>query len=277
MYTGPIIDTHTHPLVNDRNQMVASRHAAEDYANRLSHTGVVKAAALTIAHEGRLAETAEDNDAVLALGDKFDGLFFPVCSVHPRDGEAALDELDRVAAAGARWLKLHPNTQEFDVDDAAVRPVVARAGEHGLPVLFDAHSPFDPAQPGKFVKLAVACPDATLILAHAHGHHFADLLVYDILNKYPWWRRNVYVDISGTAAQLAGGPFAEQFVWVLRKFGIDRVLFGSDYPLFEPGEAVDAVRSLGFSDTELAQILHDNAAALLAASTSSPPAVNDGS
>jgi hypothetical protein len=275
VYPGPIIDTHTHPRINDRHQMSASRHTADDYAGRVSRTGVVKAAALTIAHEGRLPETADDNDGVLALSVQFDGFFFPACSVHPRDGEAALDELDRVAAAGARWLKLHPNTQEFDVDDAAVRPVVARAGERGLPVLFDAHSPFDPAQPGKFVKLAVECPDTTLILAHAHGQRFADLLVYDTLNKYPWWRRNVYVDISATATQLAGGPFAEQFVWVLRKIGIDRVLFGSDYPFFDPAEAVDAVRSLGFSDTEQAQILHDNAAALLA--TSNSPAITDGS
>lgn len=273
MYTGPIIDTHTHPLVNDRNQMGADRHTAGDYAGRVSSTGVVKAAALTIAHEGQLSEMAEDNDAVLALADQFGGFFFPVCSVHPRDGEAALEELDRVAAAGARWLKLHPNTQEFDIDDEVVRPVVARAGERGLPVLFDAHSPFDPAQPGKFVKLAMACPDTTLILAHAHGQRFADLLVYDTLNKYPWWRRNVYVDISATATQLAASPFTEQFVWVLRKVGIDRVLFGSDYPFFDPAEAVDAVRSLGFTDTEQARILHDNAAALLA--TPRSPAVSD--
>jgi hypothetical protein len=46
------------------------------------------------------------------------------------------------AAAGCTWLKLHPNTQAFDVADPAVHEVVARATEHGLPVLFDAYSPW---------------------------------------------------------------------------------------------------------------------------------------
>ena len=62
---------------------------------------------------------------------------------------------------------------------------------------------------------------------------------------------------------LAGGPFAEQFAWVLRKVGIDRVVFGSDYPLDDPLAAVRAVAVLGFTDEEQAAILHDNAAALL--------------
>jgi hypothetical protein len=33
--------------------------------------------------------------------------------VHPLDGDEALRELERVVAAGARWLKLHPYTQGF--------------------------------------------------------------------------------------------------------------------------------------------------------------------
>jgi len=79
------------------------------------------------------------NDALLRLAGTSGGFFFPVCSVHPADGQAALAELDRVAAAGCAWLKLHPNTQAFDVADPAVREVVARATEHRLPVLFDAY------------------------------------------------------------------------------------------------------------------------------------------
>jgi hypothetical protein len=62
---------------------------------------------------------------------------------------------------------------------------------------------------------------------------------------------------------LAGGPFAEQFTWVLRKVGVDRVVFGSDYPLDDPLTAVRSVGLLGFTDDEQAAILHDNAAGLL--------------
>jgi predicted TIM-barrel fold metal-dependent hydrolase len=53
-------------------------------------------------------------------------------------------------------------------------------------------------------------------------------------------------------------------VWVLRKVGVNRVVFGSDYPVDDPLTAVRAVTELGFTDAEQAAILHDNAAALLA-------------
>jgi predicted TIM-barrel fold metal-dependent hydrolase len=258
-----IIDAHTHPMVDGRQRMLAHPHAPADYLRRAALAGIQRAAALVMAPKADLELTRALNDAVINLAEESIGFFFPVCSVHPADGVAALQELERVAAAGCRWLKLHPNTQDFDVADPAVATVVRKATELSLPVLFDAYSPWDPAQPGKFVKLALEVPEARLILAHAHGPGFAALMVYPILARYPFWKRRVWVDISATASLLAGGPFAEQFVWVLRQVGMDRILFGSDYPLDDPGTAVAAVGSLGLTEDELRLVFHDNAAALL--------------
>jgi predicted TIM-barrel fold metal-dependent hydrolase len=263
VYLGPVIDAHTHPMLDPEAQIVAGSHPPEAYRALVKGSPVRRAAALTIAHEDDWERTRARNDAVLKLGQTSSGFFYPVCSVHPADGAAALAEVDRVADAGAQWLKLHPNTQQFDVADPAVAAVVEKAAERGLPVLFDAYSPWDANQPGKFVNLAMAVPGARLILAHAHGPGFPQLLVYDIMARYPWWGRNVWIDISATGPMLAGGPFAEQFAWVMRKVGTDRVVFGSDYPLDDPLTAVRAVADLGFTDEEQAAILHDNAAALL--------------
>jgi uncharacterized protein len=263
VYSGPIIDAHTHPMLDKENQIVAEPHPPEAYRALVDGSQVSRAAALTIAHRGDVERTRERNDAVLRLAADSGGFFYAVCSVHPADGAAAIAEIDRVADAGAAWLKLHPNTQGFDVAQPAVAEVVRKAAERGLPVLFDAYSPWDANQPGKFVDLAMQVPESRLILAHAHGPGFPQLLIYDILARYPWWRRNVWVDISVTGALLAGGPFADQFAWVLRKVGIDRVVFGSDYPLDDPQEAVRKVVTLGFTDEEQAAILHDNAAELL--------------
>ncbi len=262
MYDGPVIDAHTHPMLYPEGQ-IGEPHPPEDYRRRVAGSLIARAAALAIAPLADLPRTRRQNDAVLGLARDSEGFFFPVCSVHPGDGAEALAEIERVAGEGCRWLKLHPNTQDFDVADDAVAAVVRRAADVGLPVLFDAYAPWDANQPGKFVQLAMAVPEARLILAHAHGPSFPQLLVYEMLARYPWWRRQVWVDVSVIAGLLAGGPLAEQLVWVLRKVGIDRVLFGSDYPLDDPVAALAAVAGLGFGDAELAALLHDNAAALL--------------
>jgi predicted TIM-barrel fold metal-dependent hydrolase len=251
-------------MLGTDDQIVATPHPPEAYRSLVSFTRVARAAALTIAPAGDLPATRAKNDGVLKLARDSGGFFYPVCSVHPADGREALEEVDRVVRAGAAWLKLHPNMQHLDVAGPAVEAVVGKAAALGVPVLFDAYSPWDANQPGKFVDLAMAVPESRLILAHAHGPGFPQLLVYDILARYPWWRRRVWFDISATGPLLAGGPFADQFTWVLRKIGIDRVVFGSDYPLDDPLAAIRAVAALGFTDDEQAAILHDNAAALLA-------------
>lgn len=258
-----IIDTHTHPLVHPSQQSVDWEHTADDYRRRAVPAGIVKAAALVMAPEGDLDLTRTLNNTVIRLAEESGGFFFPVCSVHPRDGADALRELERIRQAGGQWLKLHPNTQSFDVLDPDVGEVVGKAGELGLPVLFDAYAPWDVNQPGKFIQLAMAHPDTRLILAHAHGPGFAALLVHDFMARYPWWPRRIWIDISAAAPLLAGGPFQEQFVWVLRKVGVDRILFGSDYPIDMPDIAVAAVKQLGFTPEELDRIFHRNAEELL--------------
>ncbi len=244
--------------------MGKSLHRPEDYLAATRAFRLRAACALVMAPRGNLRETTRRNDRVLDLSREPGSKFLPFCSVHPLDGAPALQEINRVSRLGAHGLKLHPNTQGFDVADPKVRSVVARATERNLPVLFDAYSPFDPAQPGKFVQLALSVPGSRIILAHAHGPAFPQLMVYPILSLYPWWPRQVWIDLSMIGELLAGSPFAEQLVWVLRKVGTDRLLFGSDYPLApDPRKSLLALERLGFRPSEIGDIVHDNAAAVL--------------
>jgi predicted TIM-barrel fold metal-dependent hydrolase len=139
MYDGPVIDAHTHPLLYPEGQ-IGEPHPPEDYRRRAAGSPVTRAAALVIAPRGDLAQTRSRNDATLRLARDSEGFFFPVCSVHPSDGAGASAEIERVAAAGCQWLKLHPNNQRFDVADPAVADVVRHATAAGLPVLFDAYA-----------------------------------------------------------------------------------------------------------------------------------------
>ncbi len=261
-YAGPIVDVHTHLTLPDHPPVRSGTFGPDEYRASVAALDVRHVGALAMAPLGDPAATRRRNDRVLELAARAGSPFYAVGSVHPLDGEPALAEVDRIATSGARGVKLHPNTQQFDVADPAVQAVVERAAQRGLPILFDAWSPFDADQPGKFVRLAMAVPTARIVLAHAHGPRFPELLVYDVLGRYEWWRRNVWIDLSATAPLLADGPFADAFVWVLRKVGVDRLLFGSDYPLDDPARAVAAVAGLGFTGAELDRILFRNAVEL---------------
>jgi predicted TIM-barrel fold metal-dependent hydrolase len=257
----PVIDPHVHLALDDQMAVGSGPQSADDYLAATDGMDLRASGVLVMAPRGDLDRTRVQNDLVLDLSQR-DERFFAVCSVHPADGDAAVAELDRVVAAGARGIKLHPNTQAFDVGDDDVRRVVAHAGERGVPVLFDAYSPFDPAQPGKFVELALGCPETSIILAHMHFMDFPKLLVYEVLARYPHFRRNVWFDMSATAKLFADSPYRDQFGWVCRTVGVDRLLWASDFPLDDPRESLASLTAYGFDEAETRQITHDNAARL---------------
>ncbi len=264
-YSGPIIDLHTHLRLGDQDGASPEQPVGTEQLRALeaqifaSHAGVI-----VIAPKGDLAETRVRNDGVLAAARASNGFFFPIASVHPDDGAAALEELDRVAKLGVRMIKLHPNTQAFDVASPEVANVVQHTADLGMVVLFDGFSPFDANETGKFLKLAVTHPNARLVLAHLGGIRFHEMAMFGIARKFAWYPRNVWFDISATAPFFADSPYREQLVWVIRSVGTDRVLFGSDWPVDEPARAAAAVRALGLSDAEQRQIFYSNARALLA-------------
>lgn len=257
----PVVDVHAHVAFGADLVLAERPHDAAAYAAAARTAGVGTAVVLAVAPQGEPAQTRRLNDLVLAA--RIDGVTaLPFCSVHPNDGAAALAELDRVVERGARGVKLHPNGQGFDVADAGVRDVVTYAGRLGLPVLFDAYSPADPAQFYKFLELAIACQDTDIVLAHLGGPKFAEMMMFHVMRTYPWWSDRLWFDLSWTVPMFADGPYREQLLWVCRKLGTDRLLFGSDYPMVDVATAVGSVVRLGFDPDELDAVLHDNAAKL---------------
>lgn len=198
------------------------------------------------------------NDAHIALAAKHPRML-PIATVHPYDGQAALDEVARVAARGVKVLKLHPHTQKFDAADPRVLALVRKAGELGMVVLFD-NANILPGDSERLFNLAIQAPKTKFIFAHIGGMNFrfwnmlalartADKFFFD----------NIYFDISATVVLVADSPIEAEFVWTLRNVGIDHVLLGSDYPQLTLGRTLDALHRLGLSDEEQAKIRVDNA------------------
>ncbi|WP_347302186.1 amidohydrolase family protein [Croceibacterium sp. TMG7-5b_MA50] len=209
------------------------------------------------------------NDSILDLAGRHPGMI-PVVTVHPYDGDAALQELTRVAARGARILKLHPHTQRFEVTDPRTQAVVQQAGQLDLIVLFD-NANILPGDSEKLFNLALANPRTRFIFAHIGGMNFrfwnvlaaartADGLVGD----------NIHFDPSAIVTLVAGSPVADEFVWTLRNVGIRNVLLGSDYPQYSLAANIAALEQLGLEKDEIGLIRSGNARRLLGLEAAAP-------
>lgn len=223
---------------------------------------IAKAAVITIAQKGDINGTRSRNDSIIALTRRYPELV-PVCSVHPMDGAAAFAEMERVHQQGVKIIKLHPNSQQFDVAAPEVAAVAQKADSLQMVLLFDSYSPLDANEIGKLIILAVTHPGAQFIFAHMGLVNFPQLLTIEALKKYPWYKKNIWFDISAAAPILGDSPFHDQLVWTIRKIGIEQFMFGSDYPLFEPADVIASVRKMGFTAAEEKQLFYTNACRLL--------------
>ncbi|MFH1609076.1 MAG: amidohydrolase family protein, partial [Candidatus Bipolaricaulota bacterium] len=177
------------------------------------------------------------------------------------DSTQVVAEIERaVGELGLRGVKVHPSNLKVAPDDARMGPVVRAATRLGIPVVFHSNPsafdvPFDLSSPARVYQLLVACDLAEkvpIVLAHMGGVRFLDLVA-----GYG------YVDFSGTLlwlCELYGTEFAER---LLRQIGLDRVLFGTDYPIHAYERYYAVLDEMQFTDAEIEKIAYGNAAKLL--------------
>src|SRR5262249_41185105 len=211
---------------------------------------------------GDVAHTRAQNDALISLASKHPKML-PIATVHPYDGQAALDELKRVASRGIKVLKLHPHTQKFDVADARGLELVQQAGALGVVVLMD-NANIIAGDSEHLFDLAVRAPKTKFVFAHIGGMNFRFWNILAVARTAKgFFMDNIYFDISGTVVLVAGSPIEKEFVWTLRNVGIDRVLLGSDYPQFSLAQTLDALERLDLDESEKTKIRYTNALRLL--------------
>lgn len=254
---NPVFDVHVH-LRDGETSLQQYRDDVRAAGLDLSGIGVMWFGGPHQARQGDLEKIRAGNDRVIALAAAHPDVL-PIATVHPYDGDAALAELARAAAAGAKVLKIHAHTQGFDVADPRVEALARRAGELGITVLMD-NANILPGDSEKLFNLVVRVPKTKFILAHIGGLNFRFWNILALARTADGFGfDNLYFDISATVLVVADSPVEEEFLWTLRNVGLDHVLLGSDYPQIGLDTTVEAFERLDLTADEKAKIRSGNA------------------
>ncbi|MGH8058667.1 MAG: amidohydrolase family protein, partial [Candidatus Entotheonellia bacterium] len=163
----------------------------------------------------------------------------------------------------ARGIALFPSLHGFYGNDRRVWPVYEMAQSFGLPILAQTGDAGEAPPTGRghwgrpryFADVAGAFPKLILILAHLGQGYESEIAV--LTRRHP----NVYTDTSMRLSRL-GDPGkwtpAEAVTW-LRLIGVDRILFGTKWPFFDPRQEIATIRDLPLTAEEKRKILGENA------------------
>lgn len=191
------------------------------------------------------------NDFILSAKEVVGDRLVPFAAMHP-DVDDVQATVDGIVAQGFRGIKIHPDMQKFAVDDPHVAPMMeAIAGR--LPLLIhsgDYRYDFD--GPQRILNLHKNFPQLQIICAHFGGWGEWDRAL-ELLPGHGL--------LFDTSSSLYKWP-AEKATEAVHRFGVENMLFGSDYPMWEPREELGRFMQMQLSDSEREDILWNNAARL---------------
>lgn len=260
-----IIDFHTHafPDAVAPRAMQTLSHAAgglkpqtEGTVNSLKEQlkidGVDMAVVLSIATNP--AQQKKVNDFAISVNE--DAMLFAFGSVHP-EAEDALEELERIHAAGLKGVKFHPEYQGFYANDEKMKPIYRKISQLGLITLFHAGQdigflPPYHAMPEHLLG-ALKWLDCPVVAAHWGGMSCHQEVLHSLCGE------NLYFDLSFGYGLIP----RKQAQLIVEKHTPDRLLFGSDMPWHRPGWEMRLLDTLDLSDSDREKICCRNAQKLL--------------
>ncbi len=197
------------------------------------------------------SQTVGINDYMASLNR--DERFIALGTINP-DDQNWREEILRVKSLGLYGIKLHSDMQKFNIDDCRMLERYRFISELGMPVLFHmGDKRYDSSAPFRLVNALKAVPDLKCIAAHMGGYsRWAE--AYSVLPVLD----NLYFDTSSALGIMDNSDALR----MIEKHGVEKFMFGSDYPLWEPKWALDKFFALELGIQANKKILSENFCAL---------------
>ena len=223
----------------------------------MTESGVARSVVVPIATRPQQVGTINDFALSLIKAD----VIIPFGTMHQSfDGRS--EELRRMSAAGIRGIKMHPDYQDFFVDDPEFVDIVNECSRLGMRVLI--HGGFDVAfpdvhhcTPERVLRILPEIDSSTLCLAHFGGFGY----LQDVIDML--CGRDIYFDTSLSCYLATPGEGAEACERIIRSHRPDRLMFGSDSPWDSQRGAIEYILSLGLDGGLTDRIFYKNASEFL--------------
>ncbi len=179
-------------------------------------------------------------------------------ALHPKSA-AWRDDLEEMLTLGFRAVKLHPDYQQFYVDDPELLPFFASIRDAGVTVVFHAGADpsFNPpfgAPPSRIARLLDNLPGLRV-----HASHMGGYQLWDEVEQYLVGREDVVMDTS-----FSFGFIPDQRIRsIIEAHGIERIMFGTDSPWLDQSEQAGYLPRLGLGDEATEMILFSNARGMI--------------
>lgn len=183
-----------------------------------------------------------DNDLIADYQEAHSEKIIGFSGIDPNE-ENYMEELERtVLDRRLRGLKLAPIYSNYHPMDDRMQPVYEFAQKHNLPCLFHQGTTFPRTAPLKYSfpvlleDVALKYPDLVMVIAHL-GHPWeVDTIV--MIRKQP----NMFSDLS--AIYYRPWQFYNSMVLAMEYGVLDKLIFGTDYPVTTIEESLAGIRNL---------------------------------
>ena len=262
------VDVHTH-VYPDRIAEVITQIMSRDFGydavtsatvdaikTHMRESGVDKSIVLGVTE--RVDQVRGANDWLISIQDD---MLVPFGAIHP-DLEDKPGEVRLLRENGIKGIKLHPIMNQFYPDDPKMFPVYEEMGET---MVLEIHSgkwphtkPGDPlyAAPERVMNVVRQFPKLKVIALHLGGFYMLDEAERELIG-----RDNVLIDTTWPPSIKEVG--VKTLTTIINKHGINKVCFGTDFPLASQSADAEFIESLAISDADKEKILGENARELI--------------
>ena len=178
-----------------------------------------------------------------------EGRLLGLGTVHP-DSPTLKEDIAQIISLGLLGVKLHPDIQQFKIDDYRCLKIYELC-EGRLPILLHCgDSRYDFSNPNRLAPILSIFTELTVIGAHLGGWS-----VWDDAERSLVGFPNFYVDTSSSLYALS----PERATEIIRHYGSERVLFGTDYPMWDIPTELSYFEKLSLTAEEKDNIFYRNA------------------